>query len=394
MHQRQLFLQHVAQTSNAPLLLEIERADGCDLYDVQGKKYLDLISGIAVANIGHNHPAVVEAIVKQAQQYSHVMVYGEFMESPQVQYAHWLSRHLPANLNTVYFVNSGSEAVETALKLAKRATGRPNIVSFSRSYHGSTMGALSAGNSEERKNAFRPLVPGQTILPYNDVRALMAIDHLTAAVLIEQVQAEAGVVIPDPGYLDNVLKICRQVGALLIFDECQTGFGRTGSLFHFQQAGVVPDILILGKALGGGMPLGACIASHEMMQLFTHAPVLGHITTFGGHPVCCAAGLAAAGVLENAQLAQSVQEKANLFREHLQHAGILEWRNSGLMIALQLRDAETTIHAVRALLDRGVLTDWFLFAPDCLRLAPPLTISNDEIHFACKQICAVLDALK
>ncbi|MGB4928759.1 MAG: aspartate aminotransferase family protein, partial [Chitinophagales bacterium] len=299
---RQQFLQHIAQTSQSPLMLEIEHADGCWLFDANGKKYLDLISGIAVSNVGHNNAEVKTAIYNQVEKYMHVMVYGEFIESPQVKYAKWISNHLPAPLNSVYFVNSGSEAVEGALKLAKRVTGRPEIISFHNSYHGSTMGALSAGNNEERKNVFRPLIPDNTILNYNDFDQLELITENTAAVLIEPIQAEAGIILPEANYLEAIREKCNATGTLLIFDECQTGFGRTGKLFAWEHSNVIPDIITLGKALGGGMPLGAFVAAKVHMDMFTQNPILGHLTTFGGHPVCCAAGLAASEFIEKNNL--------------------------------------------------------------------------------------------
>jgi len=270
---RQQFLQHIAQTSQSPLMLEIEHADGCWLFDANGKKYLDLISGIAVSNVGHNNAEIKSAIYNQVEKYMHVMVYGEFIESPQVKYAKWISDHLPSPLNSVYFVNSGSEAVEGALKLAKRVTGRPEIISFHNSYHGSTMGALSTGNNEERKNVFRPLIPDNTILNYNDFDQLELITENTAAVLIEPIQAEAGIILPKPNYLNSIREKCNATGTLLIFDECQTGFGRTGKLFAWEHSGVIPDIITLGKALGGGMPLGAFVASKMHMDMFTQNPI-------------------------------------------------------------------------------------------------------------------------
>lgn len=394
MHQRQLFLQHVAQTSNAPLMLEIQRADGCILTDVHGKTYIDLISGIAVSNIGHGHPTVKAAIHDQTEKYLHVMVYGEVIESPQVQYAAWLAKHLPNNLQSVYFVNSGSEATECALKLAKRVTGRPEIISCQYAYHGSTMGALSAGNDASRKQAFRPLIPHNTVIPFWDLAALEQITENTAACLIEPIQAEAGVIIPDNAYLMAVRKKCDETGALLIFDECQTAFGRTGSLFRFLATGVVPDILTLGKAVGGGLPLGACISSREYMHAFTAEPILGHITTFGGHPLCCAAGLAAAQVILDEHLMDSVESKGAQFDRWLQQApGVTGYRRSGLMIAVDLPDVDTNMLAVSRLIEQGVFIDWFLFAPATLRIAPPLTITESEINEACTKIVEVLSAV-
>ncbi len=391
MNQRQLFLEHIAQTSDGPLMLEIDRADGCWLYDIQGKKFLDLISGIAVANIGHNNSAVKNAVNLQVEKYMHIMVYGEFVESPQVQYAKWLTGHLSDGLTSVYFTNSGSEAVEGALKLAKRCTGRSEIISFRNAYHGSTMGALSAGNNEERKNAFRPLIPDNRVLDYNDVQQLKHITSKTACVLIEPLQAEAGVILPEPDFLQAVRDRCDATGALLLLDECQTGFGRTGSLFAHQKFSVRPDVLILGKALGGGMPLGAFISAKKIMDVFTNGPVLGHITTFGGHPVCCAAGLAAAMETERLQVIEQVEKKAALFNRLLVHSLIMEVRNCGLMFAVQFKDADFNLALNKKMIEAGVLTDWFLFAPDCMRIAPPLTITDEEIGLACSTLIGLLN---
>jgi acetylornithine/succinyldiaminopimelate/putrescine aminotransferase len=297
MNLRQLFLQHVAQTSPAPLALEIVKAEGCELADVAGKKYIDLIGGISVANIGHRHPEVVEAVKKQLDEYMHIMVYGEFVQSPQVQYAKLLTEHLPLTLNSVYFTNSGAEAVEGAMKLAKRVTGRTEIIAFESSYHGSTQGALSIIGDEYWRNSFRPLLPGIQHLNYNSFDDLEFITEQTACVIAETVQAEAGIITPQKEWLQALQKRCKEAGTLFILDEVQAGFGRTGKLWGFQHFDVVPDILLLGKALGGGMPLGAFIADKNLMEQLTDNPVLGHITTFGGHPVCCAAGMAAFKVL-------------------------------------------------------------------------------------------------
>src|SRR5690606_33672165 len=292
MNQRELFLRHVAQTSTAPLALEIVRAEGCLLFDTTGKTYIDLIGGISVANTGHRHPKVIKAIQKQLDAYMHIMVYGEFVETPQVQYATQLVQHLPSTLNSVYFTNSGAEAVEGAMKLAKRATNRTKIIACKNAYHGSTQRALSIIGSEYWRNAFRPLLPGVLHLPYNSEALLEAIDEDTACVILDAVQAEAGVIAPEKGWIQAVRDKCTTTGTLLILDEIQTGFGRTGKLWGFENFDVIPDILLLGKAIGGGMPLGAFVADKALMMQLAENPVLGHITTFGGHPVCCAAGLA------------------------------------------------------------------------------------------------------
>lgn len=388
---RQLFLRHVAQTSSTPLMLEIVKADGCWMFDANGKKYLDMISGIAVSNVGHNNQDVKIAITNQLDKYSHLMVYGEFVESPQVQFATWIAAHMPAPLDSVYFVNSGSEAIEGALKLAKRVTGRPEIISFYQSYHGSTMGALSAGNTEERKNAFRPLIPDNTILTYNNFEQINLITEKTAAVLIEPIQAEAGVILPQPGYLQAIRKRCDEVGALLIFDECQTGFGRTGKLFAWEHSAVVPDIITLGKAIGGGLPLGAFVASLEKMNLFTYAPMLGHLTTFGGHPISCAAGLAAANFTITHNLVANSLAKAERIVSKLQHHKIKQIRHSGLFFAIEFYSVEMNMTINKKLIEAGLIVDWFLFAANCLRLAPPLTIAEDEIDYACDMILSALN---
>jgi acetylornithine/N-succinyldiaminopimelate aminotransferase len=388
---RQLFLRHVAQTSSTPLMLEIVKADGCWMFDVNGKKFLDMISGIAVSNVGHNNQDVKLAITNQLDKYSHLMVYGEFVESPQVQFATWIAAHMPAQLDSVYFVNSGSEAIEGALKLAKRVTGRPEIISFYQSYHGSTMGALSAGNTEERKNAFRPLIPDNTVLSYNNFEQINLITEKTAAVLIEPIQAEAGVILPQPGYLQAIRKKCDETGTLLIFDECQTGFGRTGKLFAWEHSAVVPDIITLGKAIGGGLPLGAFVASQEKMNMFTHAPMLGHLTTFGGHPISCAAGLAAANFTITQNLVANSVAKAERIVSKLQHHKIKQIRNSGLFFAIELSSVEVNMTINKKLIEAGLIVDWFLFAANCLRLAPPLTIADDEIDYACDLILSALN---
>ena len=388
---RQLFLRHVAQTSSTPLMLEIVKADGCWMFDVNGKKFLDMISGIAVSNVGHNNQDVKLAITNQLDKYSHLMVYGEFVESPQVQLATWIAAHMPAQLDSVYFVNSGSEAIEGALKLAKRVTGRPEIISFYQSYHGSTMGALSAGNTEERKNAFRPLIPDNTVLSYNNFDQINLITEKTAAVLIEPIQAEAGVILPQSGYLQAIRNKCDETGTLLIFDECQTGFGRTGKLFAWEHSAVVPDIITLGKAIGGGLPLGAFVSAQEKMNMFTHAPMLGHLTTFGGHPISCAAGLAAANFTITQNLVANSLAKAERIVSKLQHHKIKQIRNSGLFFAIELSSVEVNMTINKKLIEAGLIVDWFLFAANCLRLAPPLTISNDEIDYACDLILSALN---
>ena len=393
MTNRQLFLKHVGQTSDAPLCLEIVRAEGCKLYDAEGKEYIDLIGGISVCNVGHRHPQVIDAIKKQLDGYLHIMVYGELVQSPQVQYAKKLTDHLPASLNSVFFTASGSEATEGAMKLAKRFSNRTQIVSFKHSYHGSTQGALSVMGSEYWQQAFRPLLPDILQLSYNSFSDLENITEQTACVIAETVQAEAGVIAPQNNWLSALRKKCDETGTLLVLDEIQCGFGRNGTLWAFEQFDVVPDILLLGKALGGGMPLGAFVADKKMMNSLTHDPVLGHINTFGGHPVCCAAGLAAFTVLLDEKLVGSVKEKEQLFISSLGHPKIKSVRSCGLMIAVEFESFEMNKRIIDALTGSSVFTDWFLFASHCLRIAPPLTISNKEIKTACDKILNVLNSL-
>jgi len=384
MNLRQLFLQHVAQTSTAPLALEIVKAEGCELFDASGKTYLDLIGGISVANTGHRHPEVVKAIKDQLDAYMHVMVYGEFVQSPQVQYAQLLTQHLPPSLNSVYFTNSGAEAVEGAMKLAKRITRRTEIVGFVNSYHGSTQGALSLIGSEYWRNAYRPLLPGINHLNYNSFKDLQFITERTACVIAETVQGEAGVIAPENNWLKALHDRCKEVGALFILDEIQAGFGRTGKLWGFENFDVIPDILLLGKALGGGMPLGAFIADKSLMDHFTDNPVLGHITTFGGHPVCCAAGKAAFEVLLRQQW--DVKQKEALFTSLLIHPQIKAVRSFGLWMAIEFNDFDACKKVIDHCIQRGVISDWFLFASNCLRISPPLLISFNQIESACKAI--------
>ncbi len=386
MNLRSLFLQHNAQTSPAPIGLNIVSAAGCYLHDADGKKYLDLIGGISVCNIGHGHPAVKDAIKQQVDKYTHIMVYGELIQSPQVLYAQMLTQHLPENLNTIYFTNSGTEATEGALKLARRVTGKTDIISCNNSYHGSTLGALSIMGDEYWRNAYRPLLPGVWHYNYNDDELIDAINEHTSCVIIETVQAEAGVIEPRRHWLQRLREKCTEQGCLLIFDEIQCGFGRTGKLWGFEHYDVVPDIILLGKALGGGMPLGAFISSHQNMQSFTDNPVLGHITTFGGHPVSCAAGMASMQVLLDEQLVSLVQEKEALFQSLLVHSAIRSVRSKGLLMAVELESSEKVLDTLSKCLDKGLFSDWFLFAANCIRIAPPLTITNDEI----KQAVAIL----
>jgi acetylornithine/N-succinyldiaminopimelate aminotransferase len=388
---RQLFLQHVAQTSDNPLLLEIIRAEGVYLYDINGKAYIDLISGVSVSNVGHSNPNVVNAIKQQAENYLHLMVYGEYVESPQVGYAKLLADCLPPSLDNVYFVNSGSEANEGAMKLAKRYTGRSEIIAFRNAYHGSTHGALSIMGNEYYKGAFRPLLPGVTFLEFNSVPDLDQISLHTACVIIEPIQGEAGVIVADKNYMAALREKCNQTGTLLIFDEIQTGFGRTGSLFAFEQFDVIPDIITLAKALGGGMPLGAFIASQKIMSVFKDNPILGHITTFGGHPVCCAAGLAALQFILDNKLTDGVKQKEDLFRKNLNHPAIKDIRGIGLLLAVQLDNFEQVKKVIKYCIENGTTGDWFLFCDNSFRIAPPLIINETEILKCCEIINKAID---
>ncbi len=393
MTNRQLFLNHVGQTSEAPLALEIVKAEGCKLFDADGKEYIDLIGGISVCNVGHRHPKVIEAIKGQVDQYLHIMVYGELVQSPQVQYAKMLVEHLPASLNSVFFTASGSEATEGAMKLAKRYSNRTQIISFKNSYHGSTQGALSVMGSEYWQQAFRPLLPDVLQMNYNSFDDLENITVRTACVIAETIQAEAGVLAPQNGWLKALRKKCDETGTLLVLDEIQCGFGRNGTLWAFEQFDVVPDILLLGKALGGGMPLGTFIANKKIMDALSHNPVLGHINTFGGHPVCCAAGLAAFHVLVEEKLIDGIKTKEALFLSLLKHPKINAVRSCGLMMAVEFESFEINKKVIDALITECVFTDWFLFAANCLRIVPPLVISKGEITVACYKIIGVLNTL-
>ncbi len=390
MNLRQLFLQHVAQTSPAPLALEIIKAEDCVLTDAAGKNYLDLIGGISVANVGHRHPKVVEAIKAQTDAYLHLMVYGEFIQSPQVQYAKALTDKLPSLLNSVYFTNSGAEAVEGAMKLAKRATGRTEIIAFKNSYHGSTQGALSIIGDEYWRAAYRPLLPDVQHLDYNSFEELERINERTACVIAETVQAEAGILSPQNSWLKALQNRCNETGALFILDEIQAGFGRTGKLWGFENFDVVPDVVLLGKALGGGLPLGAFIADKKVMDCLTDNPVLGHITTFGGHPLSCAAGLAAFNALIEEGMISGVKAKEALFNKLLVHPKIRSIHSFGLWMAVEFESFEQCKKIIDACIERGVLSDWFLFNSRSLRISPPLTISEEQIEQACKIILDVL----
>lgn len=393
MTNRELFLNHIGQTSLSPLCLEIVRAAGCKMWDIEGKEYLDLIAGISVCNVGHSHPDVIEAIKNQLDNYMHLMVNGELVLSPQIKFAKLITDHLPKSLNSVYYTTSGSEATEGAMKLAKRFTGRPEIIAFQNSYHGSTQGSLSLMGDEYWRTAFRPLLPGIRHLNFNSFNDLQYISGNTACVIAETIQAEAGVNVPINDWLKALENKCKEVGALLVLDEIQCGFGRNGTLWAFEQFNVIPDILLLGKALGGGMPMGAFITDKSLMDVFTSNPVLGHINTFGGHPVCCTAGLAAMTILLKDNIISAVKDKEQKFRSLLIHPAIKTIRSCGLMIALEFDSFEKNKKVIDSLISRGVFTDWFLFASNCLRIAPPLIISEEEITTASKTIIDTLNIL-
>ena len=386
-----LFFENQAQTSPFPIALEVERAEGVFIYDTNNKKYFDLVSGLAVTNIGHRHSKVMEAIYNQLEKHLHVMPYGEFVQKPQSLLAKKLTEVLPQNLNSSYFVNSGAEAVEGALKLAKRYTGRQEIIACEKSYHGSTHGALSVTGNKTKKNAFKPMLPNVSFIGFNVIADLAKITTNTACVIIETIQGDAGVRIPSKEYMLALRKKCTEMGTLLILDEIQTGFGRTGTFFAFEQFNITPDILCIAKAMGGGMPMGAFVSSKEIMDCLTNNPMLGHITTFGGHPIPCAAAIANIEVLQSDNLITEVEAKGKLIKELLTHPIVKEIRQIGLMLAIDLKDDQTTQKVVEGCLAKGAITFWFLSCPASFRLAPPLTITFNELKEACGIIRSVFD---
>lgn len=394
---RKAFLAHVGQTSPSPMMIEVERAEGVFFYTPEGKPYYDLVAGVSVSNVGHANPAVVKAVQEQAAKYMHVMVYGEMVERPQVEYATRIAELLPGDIDSVYFLSTGAEAVEGALKLAKRYTARREIISMRRAYHGSTHGAMSLMGSpegEEWKGAFRPLMPDVRSIEFNSFEQLAEITERTACVIAEPVQGEAGVRPPKEGYLQALRERCDQVGALLIFDEIQTGFGRTGEMFASLKYGVTPDIVCMAKSLGGGMPLGAFAARREVMNSLTYNPVLGHITTFGGHPVCCAAGLAALNYIEENRLVEQVEAKGALYEQLLaDHPSVREIRRSGLLVAVELGSSEKMFKMMELFAERGIMSDWFLFCDTAFRISPPLVITEEEIRDSVQIIRTCLDEL-
>lgn len=385
-------MQHLAQTTDFPMLIEVEKAEGIHLFGPEGQTYIDLISGIGVSNVGHRHPKVLEAIQQQLDKYLHLMVYGEYVQSPQVSLAKALCDTLPESLNNVYFVNSGSEAIEGALKLAKRYTGKPNFISCVDAYHGSSHGALSIGGNEIFKRAYRPLLPGVNHIHYGSFSDLEKIDDHTAGVIIETIQGEAGIRVACKEYFKAVRKRCDETGALLILDEIQCGFGRTGKFWAFEHFEIVPDIVVSAKGMGGGMPIGAFVANQEIIAVFKNNPLLGHITTFGGHPVSAAASLATIQILKEGNLLDIVDDKAALIISLLKHPKIKAIRNKGLMMAVEFESFEVLKPIIDRAIQLGVITDWFLFCDDSMRIAPPLTITEDEIREACKLILKAIDS--
>jgi len=387
------FFKYQAQTSPYPLALEITKAKGSYIYDVQGKKYLDFIAGISANTLGHNHPKVVDAIKKQADTFLHVMVYGEFIQKPQVELSKLLVKHLPSELNSVYLTNSGTEATEGALKLAKRVTERYEIISAKNAYHGNTQGSMSVCGREEQNGAYRPLIPGIKFLEFNKESDIELISHKTAAVILETIQGGAGFIEPKNNYLQKVKQRCEKVGAFLILDEIQSGVGRTGTFYGFENYNVIPDILVTGKGLGGGMPIGAFIASKKYMDTFMEHPKLGHITTFGGHPVIAAAALATLQELFRSTLIQDSLKKEKLIRKLLVHKSILEIRGKGLMLVLILKDSKAVNKLILKAMDKGLLLFWLLFEPKAIRITPPLTISNNELKEGCSIIIDLLNQI-
>ena len=389
---KESFIFHQGQTTPFPLCIDVASAEGVYITDKSGKTYLDLVAGVSACTLGHCHPRVVKAIQDQTSKYMHVMVYGEFIQEPQLALAEKLASLLPDTLNSTYFVNSGVEAIEASMKLAKRYTGRAEIISCKNSYHGSTHGSLSVSGYEKRKRAYRPLLSNINYLNYNDSN-LNLIDENTACVILETIQGGAGFILPKNNYLKKIKKRCNEVGALLILDELQTGLGRTGKLFAFEHFGISPDILLLGKALGGGFPVGAMITKKSFMNKFQINPILGHITTFGGHPVIAAAGFESLSIILKERLSKKTLEKEKLFRSLLKHPYIQEIRGKGLMIALILKNEKLANQLVLKSLDNGLILFWLLYEKKAVRITPPLNISETEIKKGCKIILSILDSI-
>ena len=391
---RELYFRHMGLPSRHPMAIEVDHAEGIYFWDTGGKRFTDLVSGVAVSNIGHRHPKVLEAINTQLGKYMHLMVYGEYIQSPQVKLASMLASRLPEKLDAVYFVNSGSEAIEGALKLSKRHTARTEVIAFKNAYHGGTAGALSILGHEKLKQAFRPLIPDTRFLEFNYLPGLQKISSKTACVVLECIQAEAGIKLPDDGFIKAVEQRCRETGALLVIDDIQMGFGRTGKLFSFEHYGIQPDILCLAKGMGGGLPIGAFISSREIMDEFTHDPELGHITTFGGHPVSCAAALANLEVIIEGHLSEHAEERGRQFYSLLaDHPEVMEIRRKGLMLAVELEDERAADRLVKYFVDEGLVTDRFLFKPSAFRIAPPLVITSKQVEETVLSIIRCLDKL-
>ncbi len=391
--QKQLFLQHVGQTSPSPLALEIERAEGIYLFDKSGKKYIDMVSGVSVSNLGHLNPAVVAAVQKQAETYMHLMVYGEMIQAPQVEYAKLLTDNLPENLESVYFVNSGSEANEGAIKLAKRYTGRYEVIACRNAYHGSTQSLIALMSNKQFSQAFRPLMPAVRHINFNCEADLEQINHKTACVIVEPIQGEAGIVTPTDNYLQKLRKRCNETGTLLILDEIQTGFGRTGSLFAFEKYGIIPDILTIAKAMGGGMPIGAFVSSKKIMDSLMFNPMLGHITTFGGHPVSAAAALASLRILLNDDFIEEVNRKGEFIIEKIKHSEIKSCRGEGLYYSVELQNAEKADKFISKAVENGIISDRFLYNDTRFRISPPLTITYDELQEIADAILKTCDEI-
>ena len=389
--QRELFYSYIAQTSPEPMDLHIEKAEGHHLIDSNGKKYIDLISGISVSNVGHCNPRVVKAIQEQSEKYMHLMVYGEYVQTPQNKLAETICNLLPDELNNVYFVNSGSEAIEGALKLAKRHTGKTEIISCRNAYHGSSHGALSIMGNEDFKNNFRPLLPQTRLIQYNNFEDIQHITSNTAGVVIEAFQAEAGIILPEKGYMQAVREKCNEVGALMIVDEIQTGFGRTGTFFGFEHHKITPDVITIAKGMGGGMPIGAFISRKEIMQKLTHNPVLGHITTFGGNAVSCAASLACIQEIEENKLTENVKKLSHVFLKNLKHPAIIETRGIGFFLCIEFKNQAFNFGVIKKCIQKGVITDWFLFNDKCLRISPPLNLDEKTALDSCNKILEAIE---
>ncbi len=385
------FLKYQGQTTPHPLAIEISHANGSFIYDASGKEYLDFVAGVSANSLGHNHPKVKKAIHNQLEKYTHVMVYGEFIQTPQLELCKNLAATLPENLTSVYLVNSGTEATEGALKLAKRFTGRSEIIAGKNAYHGNTMGAMSVCGAEQQNSAFRPLVPGSRFIQFNNEKDLTKITSKTAGVILETIQGGAGFIEPKNNYLQKVKKRCEEVGALLILDEIQTGIGRTGKFWGFENYNMTPDIIVTGKGLGGGMPIGAFISSYDIMNTLKDNPKLGHITTFGGHPVIAAACLATVQEITSSNLMEEALRKEQIIRKHLHHPLIKEIRGKGLMLSLIMATPETADNVILESLNQGLILFWLLYEKRAVRITPPLTISDSEIIQGCKTLTNILN---